>query len=279
MHKAIAAAAILLSLLALPVHSDACNGTAINSCTATCTSNCYLLNSLSCTNGQGVTLSNGADLDMCGKHITCTDTYLGACISKAAVTMTHSSSRVYSSVAPATATAGVNGVWLIDIDCAGKTGSRVDGLDFTTSNYGTVNCATVENNFFNGLGVGVSTNGIANSDSINDNHIIIGYGGAGIMTNGASEDIAIFHNLIELRYSDGLGGGTGIDISGATDASTVSGNVIIADNSAGTIIAVPYPLNFTLQVQDNVCDPEITDCAACRTAGYCKPAQAGFVFP
>jgi hypothetical protein len=262
----------LIAFLITPSSVLACNGSSINSCTATCSSNCFLLNNLNCTDGQGITLNSGADFDMCGHTLTCTST---ACASKPAVTMTANGSRIYNSEVGNTE-GGFSGVWLPAVDCASKGSSRVDHVQFVNQvDIGAKNCALVENNYFENSGAfAVSTTTVANSDSINDNYFVGGLGFA--IYAAGSHQISIDHNIIEL---DGSSLSGGITIADATGTMTVSGNIVMSVDSDGTVIVPPSAGGVTTIFDGNYCESAITNCASCRSNGYCATPKPGFVFP
>ena len=126
--------ALLITALLMFVASSA-RAFPVTSCGTTCSSNCELAANLVCTPTQiGVTLTNGADLDMRGFDIRCEidDDDPIASYDRCAkgIRVTGANSTVFSSGPgdPADPTPRVRGPWLNAIDCTGSTNSSVLGI-------------------------------------------------------------------------------------------------------------------------------------------------------
>ncbi len=220
-----------------------------------------------CTNGQGITLQNGADLDMHGHTLTCVSSVCG---NKAGVTMTGDSSVVKN--LDAAHEAKILGPFFPSIDCASHTGSKVTGIHFEgQANYGTVNCSKVESNVFLGSQVGnITSSGVSNSDHIGDNYIAISHNTA--ISLFGNKTTGIDHNLIVLEQLTGTGSApVGIELS-ATNSVSATNNIFMGQGGA--------PFSGTpATVGSNYCEPESTDCQTCIGDGSCDTPVAPFTLP
>lgn len=269
--KAFAAPFALTLLSATPCFANCTTWTPVTSCNATCTTNCYLQNNQSCSNGQGITLNNGADLDMCGHSLTCTNV---DCTSKAAVSMTASGSQlVNTSTLPGT---------IKDFGVAvlcDNTNSRVEGIQFENSDL-IRDCSKVIGNVFNNTStVRFASSPGLNSDEVTDN--IFNNAFTSVEVTGRTTKVTVSHNIVTM-------GAASADAVVLTNASNVvvDGNVFMGP---GTPIVKSG--TGTLTAANNYCDPNdpfdnegdsnfLNDnCQSCRASGFCVDPLAPFVFP
>jgi len=258
---ALAASALLLS----PAGASALQ--TVTSCNFTCTDNCILNSDLTCTNGQGITLQSGFDLDLNGHSLTCTSAVCGY---KPGVFMSSSSSVVKST---ATGSQGrILGPFNPAIDCNSQASSRVTGIRIEDPVfYATVNCAKVENNVFHGTQASfVYTTGVANTDRIGDNYFEEFPNVA--MTVLGTKSVSVDHNLVVLEQETGYNP-IGVELS-VTSGAEITHNVFMGFNG--------NPISGTPAVADqNFCDPTGTDgqCQACIASGNCETPTAPFTMP
>lgn len=260
-------------------------GSPIGSCPASCSSNCYLQNNFTCTNGQGVTLNSGADLDMNGHSITCTS---GSC-SNAAVTINSSGSKVYNTLNGFEAV--ITGPFATGVDCNNYTSSEVTGISVrgigsSGLGYGVDSCAKVHDNVFSGTGNAAGYSGTAvfvyggtaDSDYVRDN-FIDGWV-FGIQLLDVVKNVSVDHNLITIR-SVALTTPSGILLSNTTDSGVaIENNIVMGDATAGYPIAAPGGGPPSSVYEANYCDPTLgTACSNCISAGYCTDPVAPFVMP
>lgn len=275
-----------LPILALPSSAHAQVGTPIGSCPATCSSNCYLQNNFTCTNGQGVTLNSGANLDMNGHSISCVS---ARCDAAAAVTINGNGSKVYNALAGFEAV--ITGPFTTGVQCNNKTSSEVAGIaikhigDGTTGGVnGVVDCAKVHDNVFlaqgtasNGIAVS-SLNGTANSDFVRDNYIDDWFGAIYVLAR--TKNMTVEHNLITLRNHAPSSTFGIVAVNSPGTSSTVESNVFMGDATSSSPIAVTGSGALTTTFDQNFCDPTLgTACSDCVSAGQCENPAAPFTMP
>jgi len=260
--------AVVTGLLLSAAGTYACVGSVqVTSCNFTCTSNCYLNSDFNCTTGQGITLSSGADLDMCGRSLTCTSVI---CSTKAAVTMTAGGSQVENSQSGSGFISKIGGPWSVGVDCNSNGSSRVSGIRFE-NNYGNSveDCHKIDGNVVinsGGFAFVVNT-GVANTDQIVDNYT---QGGQAISIS-SSTNFDISHNLFAM---DPNVAGRGIDATAATGSFSIADNIFMNE---GTPIEPDTSTSGTYS--NNFCDPFTTGCTNCKSSGECDAPQVPFVMP
>lgn len=236
---------------------SACVGSQqITSCNTTCTANCWLNGNINCTDGQGITINSGYNLDMCGNDITCTS---GTCFTKSAITMVGNSSKVFNSQNTEPV---ISGYFLTAIDCASKTSSQVIGVRIEDAVTAIYNCSKAQENVLVSAGNGIWTTGVSNSDLISNNYLE----DTGPIHVSGSNNITIRDNVIVDPNAN-----IGIDIHTAGGAATVSGNVYFG---AGT----PIYDNANATYSRNICDSQQASCQSCQANGYCLKIQAPYGF-
>jgi hypothetical protein len=260
--------AVVTGLLWSAAGADACVGTqAVTTCNTTCTSNCYLYNDINCTTGQGITLSSGVDLDMCGRSLTCTSLI---CASKAAVTMSASGSQVDNSASGSGFISKIAGPWSTGVDCASKGSSRVSGIRFE-NNYGNsvVDCHKIDANVVINAGgwAFVVNTGVTNTDQIVDNYVQ----SSQAISISSSTNFDISHNLFAM---DPNVPARGIDATAATGSFSIADNIFMNEGTP-----IEHDTSTSGTYSDNFCDPFTSGCASCKTNGECDAPQVPFVMP
>ena len=271
MSKSILVAAAALAFWMVPSASEAVPYPITNCVTALASpnTNAKLMNDIVCdpSAGQiGITLNAGADLDMNGKTISCATGQLCA----AAVTFTASNSIVQGG-------GEVHGAFSKVIGCDGKSGSRVTGLKFTGySEYGMFNCTIVEQkNVMIGEPFGGQQSAYEavwystiNPTSVNDNYIRgfiipIFFG----VTAGSAG--LIDHNVLISQVR-------GVSFQMNNGGVTVSNNILMSDDTAGTAASIYVAYNDSGFYPNNLCNTSSNACSLCIASGRC--AEPGRTF-
>lgn len=262
--RGLKAAALALAVLATMGARD--EAYAVNSCTATCNSNCALTQNVSCNNQDGIVLSGGADFDLAGYTISCT-----ANCPQSAVKISAGNSVVKDT----TTGGGIAGPFTYGVNCQGNSNSEVVGLSISLVVNGINQCAKVSDNLVLGSlangSVGISAANIANSDTVHDNWVE-GFG-YGITATSRTHDITVEHNNIGVNEITAGGGANEVGIT----ASIASGSpdVYVAYNFLfGNATIADFLLTNSGPIyQGNSCDPTNALCAAC-SAPYCRQPVA-----
>jgi hypothetical protein len=266
---------------------------AVTTCGTTCTSDCELGANLSCTPSQnGVTLSNGADLDMKGYNIEC-NSNTSAC--GTAIRMTAANSVVRNTVAETYTDPGpyILRGWSVGIDCdvtngAGQSGSAVLGIKMRGYwQFGAiVNCQTVDGNaiigmpapsttplsFFHLPPTGIVHGNVSNSDAIVNNFISNVETGIMRYPDGPSTTLTISNNtfnVYDLSVITTAYNGSPIDLlNGSTQAATITDNIFTGDARL-PVIRLDSGEESVTTVSNNVCKSPLFGCSACVSDGLC----------
>lgn len=228
--------------------------------TTVCTSNCILKTDIVCAHGnpnhQGITLTNGADLNMDGWDITFTGTPSGTLPAKVAVTAGSNSIVKNTSNNESVISGPFSQLFGGGVKCVTATGTKVSGIRVSVSSgYGIMDCRTVEDSVVESSST-VSGVGIKDVQTVTNNSV------TGFLTGIGGAYAVIDRNLVTTTAAGnkGISGGTG---------SSVTGNVILGP---GDLITAPG----SISVADNYCDVNSTNCASCVSAGYCVSPRAPF---
>ncbi len=249
----------------------ACTGTQpVSACNSTCTANCYLHDDLNCTDGQGITLGSGFNLDVCGHVMNCTS----AICYTAAVSMNGNGSKVFNTAG--SGTGRFTGNWNPAINCHNHTTTKVLGIKFTNSGPSVQNCAKVENNTFVGdapAAVEYTAGGTADTDDVVDNYFDMGYA---IAIDNQIYKVTIDHNLFAMQ--DG-GTSIGIDATGSVANLVVTNNIFMGGSGSGAPIDTSGATVSASTYTSNYCDPRNSDCATCISNGQCTSPAVPFSLP
>jgi hypothetical protein len=269
---------------------------AVTTCGTTCSSDCQLGANLSCQSGEtGVTLANGADLDMRGFDIVCPN----GCT--AAVTMTGTNSRVINTGSddPNDPEPKITGFYDTGaINCGKKAGSSVLGITvraFWFSNAGITNCQFVSGSKVIGVPIldssyppldtpiyptiGIMHTAINASDVISSTFIADVRNGISRVPSTASNALLnIAFDTIDARLTV-PGQSIGCAINGLGDQAhglSIHDDVFAGDSQSapicvGNATGVAYSNNF--------CRTHNAACAACIASGQCAGTGTGTSVP
>jgi hypothetical protein len=258
----------------------------ITTCGTTCGSSCELGNNIECGSGQsGVTLTNGASLDMKGHYIWCDVGAGGNCSS--GVVMAGNGSAVFTSVNPiySAVPAGILGNWSRGVDCATKPGSGVSGIMFrgVFGDAAIYNCQAVLGNtitewpdpVFTGPDQSTGAyvewphtcivhHSISNADIIQDNRI--DGCNTSVQSIGTLKLEFSFNNVNCHDLEPPLSGVPPcINFGTAARAGLVANNVIVGDTRGVTIQTPASGVTF----QNNVCKVGVRSCQQCVDQNKC----------
>lgn len=275
MRERVLSAALCLSISMFGVTSTAnavqqifsCDSTAANNYT-TCTANCELITNITCNrsnpNHNGITLTNGADLNMKGWSIT----FTGTGNLKSAITV------------------GANST----VKNTENDESKVMGLYEGTTP--AIKCTTADNSKVSGIRVDISEgSGISGCEIVEDNVIISATTSAGNAVSGnyQASGTVVSNNYISGFYSaifvrPGIVDNNFIQTSAGQDNTITAGSPGTGTAITDNIIMGPadeiIDLASGATASGNSCDTTTTACGTCVTNGHCRSAPvAPYVFP
>lgn len=229
---------------------------------------CIVYDPISCTSaGSAIRLVNGTDLDL-QSTITCTETDPSTC-AYPAIVMDDSGSKITNS---GSSEAIISGRFSVGVDCWGYGSSIVEKITVEDGYVAIANCQTVRNTvvgpttqFYVFSNWGITTTGISNADSINDNFVS---GRLYPIYSSSSYALDVQRNVIFGT------GNAAIRLHQSSASGNVKNNVVFSSDGGGsTVISSSAGPNF----DGNFCAPDISGCGSCISAGQCEPYTSPFI--
>lgn len=280
---------LLLAALLLLQPTPA-NAAVISTCPATCTSDCQLGPDFVCPVDTlvGVTLTNGADLDLAGNDLKCS-AYEGDFESCQTAVSAGPNSRVWTSVprSPAHNGSRIVGRWTSGVVCTGGGAqTRVSGIQLRgwfSGDAAILRCQTVEDNtvigepglVFGGTSAslfppsyGIVARTATGSNSIARNFIEGFISPVYRSPTPGPGALTIENNTISYRdHGPTATQATAIYLFATVDRpATVANNIIYGDGKAPLIYSNP---SHSVTLSNNVCKGLSAGCADCVASGKC----------
>jgi hypothetical protein len=244
-----------LATLAVAAMGAGTRAHAVNSCTATCNSNCALTQNVTCDNQDGIVLSGGADFDLAGYSISCTSN-----CPQSAVKISAGNSVVSGVVSGGS----IGGPFTYGVNCQNQSNSEVVGLHIDSVVNGIYQCAKASQNVVLGSlangSVWITIANIANSDYALDNWIEGFHFG---ITAARTHDVDIQHNNIGVQQITSGGGANEVGINALRSSGTPDVNVL-NNFFFGTATLADFLISQTGTTYiGNSCDPDNALCSSC----------------
>lgn len=266
------------------------NAAVISTCPATCSSDCQLGENFVCPvdTPVGVTLTNGADLDLAGNDLKCF-AYEGDSDGCGTAVVAGANSRVWTSVPRSQnrPRSRIVGRWARGINCSGGAQTRVSGIQLRGwfgVDGAVIGCQTVEDNtvigepqlaFHGGSAsldppkYGIRARTAAGSNVVARNFVEGFVSPIYRPSSPGPGALTIENNTISYRdHGPSATQATAINLFSTVSApATVSNNIIFGDGKAPLIYTNPSHSSFTLS--NNVCKGLSAGCDDCVATGKC----------
>ncbi len=261
------------------------HATTVTHCGTTCSTDCVLGADIACQPGQdGITLTNGASLDMRDLSITCDNGYPGGSTDSCgnAVTMLSPNSRVFTS-STSSFRPSIVGVWNNAVDCRSQVTTTVKGISIRGywNNAAITGCHLVLLNTIEGVPDPVGsfvdttfwswpTRCVHHPatpelyDVVQSNHLA----GCNSAVTSIASALAVDDNTMDCRDNLPVLASFGCLQVNGPGTIRISNNVLTGDSRS-----VMHPQASSILFQNNLCKlSTMRGCAQCVSKGQCVPS-------